>query len=176
MKKYYSILMMLAMMVAALSFIACGGDDEEDDVFEPSVKGSLLVINGKTYNVSFDYQVGVIWSDPPVGSIIQFGTGKDGLVNYDKIYTFGFVAWDGSYIEPRVGLDISKIKYSLNGEPLWNFTLTDDDDNECDYVSGSLVITAIDKTQESMTLKFNDLKMSNGRISHTFNGTIKLPF
>ena len=110
------------------------------------------------------------------GYEIQFGTGKDGILNYDKLYTFGFVAWDGNYIEPRVGLDISKIQFSLNGELLWFFSLLDDDDKECDYISGSLVISAIDKSRQSMTLKFNDLKMSDGRVSYTFNGTIKLPF
>lgn len=176
MKKYLSLFAFAMVAVFSLAFVSCGDDDEDDD-YEPSVKGSQLVINGKTYNVSYDYQVGVMWLEPPLGSVIQFCTGKDGMVNCDKIYTFGFVAWDGEKsIEPRVGLDISKIEFSLNGELLWNFTLTDDDDNECDYVSGSLVIVAIDKSQESMILKFNDLKMSNGRISYTFNGTIKLPF
>lgn len=73
-------------------------------------------------------------------------------------------------------MDISKIQFSLNGELLWGFSLLDDDDKECDYVSGSLVISAIDNSRQSMTLKFNDLKMSDGRVSYTFNGTIKLPF
>ena len=164
--------------VFSLALVSCGDDDDND---EPSVKGNQLVINGKSYDISFN-QMGVIWSDPPVGSVIQFDTGKNGMLSDNgDIYTFGFLAWDQetSYDEPKIGMDITKFGRTVEGARLYDFgklSLTDDADVECDYVSGSLIITGIDKKEETMTLKFNNLKMANGGTSYIFNGTIKLPF
>lgn len=175
MKKYLSLFAFAMVAVFSLAFVSCGDDDEDDD-YEPSVKGSQLVINGKTYNVPFNNQIGVIWSTPPVGSVIQFCTDKNGKLNYDDIYTFGFPAGDGeNYWEPKIGMDISKLEWCFMGDIIHSFTLTDNDDRDCDYISGSLIIVEINKSQESITLKFNDLKMGNGKVSYTFNGKIKLP-
>lgn len=177
MNKYIGFIVFAIISVFSFSLISCGGDD--DDVFEQEESKSQLVINGKLYNISFE-QTGVLWLDIPANSVIQFGTGKDGILSAEgKIYTFGFPAWDGEkYIDPKVGLDISKLRYEITeiGALISSLTLGDDDDIKCDYVSGSLIITEINKSQEYMVLRFNDLKMSNGRISYTFSGTLKLPF
>ena len=173
MKHYLRLLAFAMVAVFSLAFVSCGDDDDGIDAPE---NGTQFVINGKSYNLS-SKQVGVMWVEPPFGSVIQICTGKYGMLNPDKIYTFGFPAWDGEkYCEPKVGMDISKLVWKLNGEVLHSFTLSDDDDIECDYVSGSLVIIAIDKTNETMTFKFTNLKMSNGQTSYTFNGKVKLPF
>lgn len=175
MSKYIKFMAFAMMAVFSLAFVSCGDDDDD----EPSATGSQLVINGKSYNISFN-QSGVMWNEAPLNSVVQFSTGKDGIMSSDgKIFTFGFPACENDkYIEPKVGLDISKLKYEISeiGETISKFTLEDDNDVECDYISGSLVITEINKSQESITLKFNDLKMGNGGTSYTFNGTVKLPF
>lgn len=173
MKKYLNFFTISLMTAICIVFVSCGDDD--DDV-EPLVNETQLVINGKTYNVPFNNQIGVIWSTPPVGSVIQFCTEKKGKLNYDDIYTFGFPAGDGeNYWEPKIGMDISKLEWCFMGDIIHSFTLTDNDDRDCDYISGSLIIAEINKSQESITLKFNDLKMGNGKVSYTFNGKIKLP-
>lgn len=179
MKKYLSFMAFAMLAVFSLAFVSCG--DDEDDDYEPSTKGSQLTINGKTYDISFN-QMGVIWSEPPVGSVLQFDTGKNGILSDDgEIYTFGFLSWDqeATYYEPKVGMDITKFGRTVEGADMYDFgklELTDDDDKNCYYVSGSLIITGIDKKKETMTLKFNNLKMANGKISYTFNGTVLLPF
>jgi hypothetical protein len=70
-------------------------------------------------------------------------------------------------------MDISKL--GVDGDdylPEMKLNLTDDDEIECEYVSGSLIITALSK--KTITLKFSNLKMSDGKgTTHTFNGTIK---
>ena len=40
-------------------------------------------------------------------------------------------------------------------------------------LASEIVIVDINNSQKQMTLKFTDLKMSNGQISYTFDGTIK---
>lgn len=126
--------------------------------------------DGVSYEVSNEFKL-VIWSEPPLGSAISFYAGKDQ-------YVFGFVAWTGDwdkgkYCEPKVGMDISKL--GVDGDdylPEMKLNLTDDDEIECEYVSGSLIITALSK--KTITLKFSNLKMSDGKgTTHTFNGTIK---
>ncbi len=180
MKKYLNFMTFVMLAVFSFALASCGGDDDDDD-YEPSSKESQLVINGKKYDISF-IQPGVIWSEIPAGSVILFSTGKKGMLSDDgEIFTFGFGAWDQekAYDEPRVGMDITKFGRDVPGADLYDWgklSLTDDNDIECDYVSGSLFITGIDKKEESMTLTFNNLKMANGRTSYTFNGTIKLPF
>ncbi len=173
MNKYIKFMAFAMMAVFSLAFVSCGDDDDE-----PSASGSQLVINGKSYNISFDNQTGVMWNAAPFNSVIQFGTGKYGALSSDgNLYTFGFPAFDEEKdIEPTVGLDLSKLEYRLIGEVVSNFTLFVDNDVECSYVSGSVVIAEINKSQESITLKFNDLKMAKGGTSYTFSGTVKLPF
>lgn len=175
MSKHIKFMALAMMAVFSLAFVSCSDDDDD----EPSATGSQLVINGKSYNISFN-QTGVMWNEAPLNSIVQFSTGKDGIMSSDgKIFTFGFPAFDNDkYIEPKVGLDISKLKYEISeiGETIAEFTLEDDNEVECNYISGSLIITELNQSQGSITLKFNDLKMGNGETSYTFNGTIKLPF
>lgn len=172
-KRYLRFFAFAILAIFSLVFVSCGDDDDNSDATQ---NGTQFEIDGKSYKLSSN-QVGVIWIEPPFGSTIQFSTGKHDMFDSGEIYTFGFPAWDGKdYCEPKVGMDLTKLEMKLNGEVINSFTLTDDDDIECDYVSGSLVITAVDKSKETMTLKFTKLKMSNGHISHTFNGTIKLPF
>lgn len=180
MKKYLSFMTFVMLAVFSFAFVSCGGDDDDDD-FEPSTKGSQLMINGKQYDISF-IQPGVVWSEIPIGSVILFFTGKKGMLSDDgELYTFGFGAWDqeNAYDEPKVGMDITKFGRDVEGAGLFDWgkiSLTDDNDIDCDYVSGSLIITGIDKKEESITFKFINLKMSNGKVSYTFNGTLKLPF
>lgn len=179
MKKYLSFMAFALIAVFSLAFVSCGDDDDDED--DPSTSGYKIEINGKSYEINPN-QIGVIWNEPPVGSVISFDTGKYGMMSDDsKSYIFGFLAWDQetSYDEPKVGMDITVFGRTVEGAGMYDYgklSLTDDDDIECDYISGSLIITEIDKKEETITLKFINLKMGKGKTSYTFNGTLKLPF
>lgn len=143
-----------------------------------SGSGAQFVINGKAYNLSSN-QLGVFWYKS-YGSGIQICTGTYGKTNPDEIYTFGFLACkNDTYCEPTVGLDISKLEYSYASMTLkFHLEIRDTKaktNTECEYVSGSLIIVDINKSKETITLKFNDLKMRSGGDSYMFNGTITLP-
>lgn len=164
--------------VFSLAFVSCGDDDEDDN---PSTSGYKIEINGKLYEINPNQFFGVVWNKIPVGCVIQFDTGKNMYSDDGEVYTFGFVACDqeNNYDEPKVGMDITKLgrRIMTDDEDIWGkLSLTDDDDIECDYISGSLIVTEIDKKKETITLKFSNLKMGKGKTSYTFNGTLKLPF
>ena len=139
---------------------------------------TYFAINGKAYNLSSN-QPGVFWNKS-YGSGIEICTGTYGKTNPDEIYAFGFLACkNDTYCEPTVGLDISKLEYSYASMTLkFNLRIRDTKaktNTECEYVSGSLIIVDINKSKETITLKFNDLKMRSGGDSYMFNGTITLP-
>lgn len=172
MKKHLSFILLAVFTAFSLAFVSCGGGDDEpsDPTNGNQSSKDRIEIDGVSYEVSNEFKL-VIWSEPPLGSAISFYAGKDQ-------YVFGFVAWtgdwdEGKYCEPEVGMDISKL--GVDGDdylPEMKLNLTDDDEIECEYVSGSLIITALSK--KTITLKFSNLKMSDGKgTTHTFNGTIK---
>lgn len=172
MKKHLSFILLAVFTAFSLAFVSCGGGDDEpsDPTNGNQSSKDRIEIDGVSYEVSNEFKL-VIWSEPSLGSVISFYAGK-------VPYVFGFVAWtgdwyEGKYCEPKVGMDISKL--GVDGDdylPEMKLNLTDDDEIECEYVSGSLIITALSK--KTITLKFSNLKMSDGKgTTHTFNGTIK---
>ena len=172
MKKHLSYILLAVFAAFSLALVSCGGGDDEPSGDQSSKE--RIEIDGVPYELSNSAKF-VIWNEPPLGSAISLYAGKDGVW---RNYTFGFVAWkgdlnDGKYYEPKVGIDISEL--GIDGDDYFSemkLSLIDDDEVEYEYVSGSLVITALSKS--TITLRFSNLKMSDGKgTAHTFNGTIK---
>lgn len=176
MKKHLSFILLAVFTAFSLAFVSCGGGDDEpsDPTNGNQSSKEKIEIDGVSYEVSNDLTF-VMWNEPSLGSVINLNVRKSGAWSQ---YVFGFVAWtgdwyEGKYCEPKVGMDISKL--GIDGDdylPEMKLSLIDDDEIEYEYVSGSLVITALSK--KTITLKFSNLKMSDGKgTTHTFNGTIK---
>ena len=165
MKKQFRFLMaLLALMMPLVFFTGCSSDDDGDS---PSA-GKTIQINGKTYELnpyivqegSFDSEDGT--GEFSVGVFNKVGNSKD-----DWYYQFSYT--DSS--EPKVGDDFSKKSLEL---------MAQDESDACyttlTYKSGSAKIVSIDKSNDDMTIKFDNLKMAGGEYSYTFNGTATVDF
>ena len=96
-----------------------------------------------------------------MGVFNQVGNVKDGWC-YQFFYT--------DTTEPKVGDDFSKKSLKL-----WAL-----DESEAvsplTYKSGSAKVVSIDKSNDEMTIKFDNLEMASGKYSYTFNGTATVAF
>lgn len=91
--------------------------------------------------------------------------------NTNSLDQYGFLfTWPN---EPKVGDVLSKAK---------DFELTPDvvdsqiNGKDFTYSSGAATVVSTDKSNWSITIQFNNLKMVNSSHSLTFNGTVALPF
>lgn len=155
-------LALLALMPFAL--ISCGSDDDDDN---PS-SSKTIQINGKSYELglnlvqegNFDAEEGK--GEFTVGIFNQVGNTKD-------CWYYQFSYTDSA--EPKVGDDFSKKSLEL---------MAQDESDACyttlTYKSGSAKVISIDKSNDDMTIKFDNLKMAGGEYSYTFNGTATVDF
>ena len=158
MAKYLKLLMVALFATLTFTITSCGDDDE------PSA-GNLIEINGKKWAVKNDALV-------PMG--YWFESLNYGLAFWvvntpdDNGQSYMFACGDCAY--PKKGDDFAKI-----GE--LTVELTNSSKNVVySYESGSAKILATDQNNEKMTIQYDNLKITNGGSSYTFNGTITIPW
>ena len=150
MAKYLKLFMVALFTTMSFALTSCG-DDEDDDVSFGN-RGTISINNVKydidkymTYDGKWD-------SYSEEGSFGFFIDIKEGKTITPWPYTFDFESEN----VPKVGDDLSKmdLTMSLLSDYYTELTLI-----ETEYVSGSAVIKNINKTDETITIQFSNLKM-----------------
>lgn len=170
--------MAFAMMaIFSLSLVSCGDDDDDDG--GSSSTNNQIEINGTKYTVS--NLSGGAWASVSINpnGTPSYGAGTFnigiGSGNSGEIYTFGWNALS----EPKVGDDLTKMLSEMDEDMaklMDGFTMDDDNEVEYSYSSGSAIVRATNKSDDRITIQFNNLKMVNGNRSYTFNGTVNMSF
>jgi|GEM_PF-4896503 len=153
MKKYLSVFAFALLAVVGLTLTSCGGDDDGD------LGLGSISINGKSFTLS------------PVTSRGEFDE------DYNKA-TFCLAVMDGSDVEyyyftyktstlPQANTVISNMNLTL--EPWVTYDEVKIGD-EFEYVSGKATIVSVNPSEEEIIVKYENLEMSNGDVTFTFNG------
>lgn len=165
-----------AILLAAscgLFFSSCCKDDDEK-----ASRRDHVEVNGKSYIIVPNFYGGCTWDeDAEEGAFCVPILRIMGKTTDCLFYEFQF---ESSRI-PQVGDDFSKMSLALdcfdNPKDLSRYKYYDyDDDSEYEYVSGTAVVTEVDKSENDMTIKFNNLIFECGVSSYTFNGEVTIKF
>lgn len=143
MKKYFSILAAILFCSMSFALTACGDDDDD----EPSANKDGIEINGVRYStdITIGYDGG--WNKATGNGFYTMGFNyidSDGSI-VPSLFLFNFE----SDSKPKVGDDLTKMD-------LW-MGLADD---AYKVISGKATITSIDNSQNYITVKYENLKLS----------------
>ncbi|MBR3471425.1 MAG: hypothetical protein IKH22_02405 [Prevotella sp.] len=177
MKKKYYLLMAAFVAICTFSLTACG--DEDDDKPKQGIDG--IEING-TNNVvmisSFGWMDIVDFWNGDIKALIDY-YGDDYLNENEAFFAFQVIggdyysfSWTSPY-EPKRGDVISNMN---------NFILETDiigqekEEIEYTYSKGTAKIVDTNVSKEEITIQFDNLKMTYGNKSYTFNGKITFSY
>lgn len=174
MTKYFKLLMVALFATLSFTLTSCGDDDE------PSMgSNGTITINAIKYDISTYMTIDGEWdSYSEEGSFGFFIDIKEGNTIAPWPYYFDFE----SEYAPKEGDDLSKkdLTLSLLSDYYTELTMID-----ADYVSGSAIVKKIDKSKETITVQFSNLKMegygygdgmNKEKASYVFDGTVTMDF
>ena len=155
-------------MVAAfsLAFVSCSSDDDDDDF---SIGGNKIEINGTEYSI-FDAQWMGVWldlSDPKYNTMMF----EIPVMAVKRVESHTFNCQTPTM--PKTGDDLASV-----GVFTLSISNVADKNAEGDYAykSGTAKITSMNKSEDEITVQFNNLKMQKGSYSYTYNGIVVIPF
>jgi len=170
MKKFRFLLFAMMAVMLSCAFVSCGGDDDNDNGYSNKMDYDILNINGKDY-ACYGYRCIItyttLWDLKTHTGVINIPCGelsdaKKGEYDYDYLY--------GLYLE---GSDDLKTGSKLED---FNPELSSSEfvgSKNATYQSGSARVVA--KSDDAyITVKFENFKLSNGKNTYTFTGTVQL--
>lgn len=165
--KIFSCLIAYAMMaVFSLSLLSCGGDDEESNVSTPSDES--IQINGRTYPINpYIFQEGYWDKEDNEGTFTVSVLEKVGSSHDCLYYVFKYT--DAK--QPIIGDNFAEKNLFLEAQ--------DGSDAIFETLgceNGFAKVVSIDKERGMITIYFRNLKMTGGKYSYTFNGTVTVHF
>ena len=160
--------------VFCLTLVSCGDDDDDDNGGLSLTNGSIE-INGVTYATTDMMTLEGSWNTDGdnKGTFCITFTNKVGNTTDVWMEQFEFTS---SHM-PKVGDDFAGM--ALTQTPLETLFFDDYNmfmDGPFIYDSGSAKVVNINKEEDEMTIKFDNLKTINGNHTYTFNGTVVVDF
>lgn len=169
MKKYLYCLVMALFAISSFTLVACSDDDDD----QTNNNGrNTIEINGVSYNLSVFSFMGN-WNETlRKGDFTVAVDNESNGVIYVDYYTFSY----HNATCPQVGDDFAEMDLALTPLIEKEEGSIIDLEDSFKYVSGTAVITNTNPRESEITVNFDNLKMSNGNSSYTFNGTATLMF
>lgn len=167
MKKYLYRFLIALFAVVSFSFVSCSDDDNDS-----GVNSGQIEINGVTYDLSIVTLSGSWDETLQRGEFTVSVNNENNGVIIVEYYTFSF---ENSAC-PQTGNDVAQMNLALtplNEEEEGNIIELLD---SFKYSSGKAVVTDTNSSESEITIRFENLSMSNGERSYTFNGTATLMF
>lgn len=168
MEKYLYRLFIALFAITSFSLSSCSEDDDEF----PSVGNGQIEINGVSYNLSA-FTFNGNWNEA-LGKgtfTVSVDNESNGVINVEY-YTFSF----HNSTCPQVGDDIAQMDIALTPFNEEEGSSIIELEDSFKYSSGTAVVTDTKSSESEITIKFANLRMSNGNNSYTFNGTATLMF
>ena len=169
MKKYLYQFMVALFAITSFILVACSDDDDEPTNNNGK---NTIEINGVSYNLSAFSFMGD-WNETLRKGDFTVAVDKEnnGVKNVEY-YTFSY----RNATCPQVGDDFAEMDLALTPLNEEEDGSIIDLEDSFKYISGKAVITNTNPSESEITVNFDNLRMSNGNSSYTFNGTATLMF
>ena len=162
-------MVMALFAISSFTLVACSDDDDD----QTNNNGrNTIEINGVSYNLSVFSFMGN-WNETlRKGDFTVAVDNESNGVIYVDYYTFSY----HNAMCPQVGDDFAEMDLALTPLIEKEEGSIIDLEDSFKYVSGTAVVTNTNPRESEITVNFDNLKMSNGNSSYTFNGTATLMF